>query len=82
MGEDPGLPPVQERFATTLTIGSKGQIAIPKGVGTCSVISRGSGAVTRRSRAGYRDSARCRVGWHHGKSSAQSSAVGGADARS
>lgn len=31
MGEEPGLPPVEGRFAATLTIGPKGQIVIPKG---------------------------------------------------
>lgn len=31
MGEDLGLPPLEGRFAATLTIGPKGQIVIPKG---------------------------------------------------
>lgn len=31
MGEETGLPPVEGRFAATLTIGPKGQIVIPKG---------------------------------------------------
>ncbi len=31
MPKDIGLPPVEGRFAATLTIGPKGQIVIPKG---------------------------------------------------
>ena len=31
MGDQSGLPPVEGRFAATLTIGPKGQIVIPKG---------------------------------------------------